>query len=288
MGAILTIIFSVPAPFDVPYMQRALMAGLLLAVPLGLLGVWCVLRSLGFFAHAVGAATFPGVVVGLGIPALGPFAGALLAALAFTAAISSLESDHRLRGGAVTGLALSAALALGALLLSAGVQTSTGVEGLLFGSLLAVTVADIASCAVVAVVGAAGVLLALPRLGAATFDREWAVAAGARPAWADALLLALVALSVVTALPAVGSLLVSGLLIVPAATARLLTERVGAMLASAVALCGVETVAGLAFARWLDVSPGACIATLAGVCFGLVAIADGVGRAERGRRAPPA
>nr|MDQ3355735.1 metal ABC transporter permease [Actinomycetota bacterium] len=103
---------------DTPYLQRALLAGVVLAVPLGLLGSWVVLRELAFFAHAVGVATFPGVVVGLVLPVLGPFAGALLAALGFSAAVSASEADHRLRGGAVTGLALAVALAAGAVLLT--------------------------------------------------------------------------------------------------------------------------------------------------------------------------
>ena len=258
---------------DVPYMQRALLAGLLLAVPLGLLGVWVVLRGLAFFAHAVGVATFPGVVVGLGVPALGPAGGSLLAAGAFAAGVGWLERDHRLRGGAITGIALSAFVALGALLLTTLVRVSAPVESLLFGSLLAVSGADLVRCALVAVLGAGLTALALPRLAASTFDAEWAGASGARPRAVEAALLAAVALTVVAALPAVGSLLVSGLLVVPAATARLLTERLGPMLAAAVGLCAVEVVAGLALARALDVPPGAAVATLTGAVFGIVAVA---------------
>jgi len=278
----------VPAPFDVPYMERALLAGLLLALPLGVLGTWCVLRSLAFFAHAVGVATFPGVVVGLGVPTLGPFAGALLAALAFTGAVGVAETDERVRGGAVTGLALSAALALGAVLVVSVFAVSTPVESVLFGSLLAISDADVVRCAVVAALGTGGALLATGRLAAATFDREWAGPAGARPRSGDALLLGLLALCVVTALPAVGSLLVSGLLVVPAATARMLTERLGVMLACSVALCALETVAGLAVARWLDLSPGASIAALAGLVFGAVAAAGLVARRRAGAAAIPA
>ena len=275
-----------PPPFDAPYMERALLAGLLLAVPLGLLGTWVVLRGLAFFAHGVGVATFPGAVVGLGLPAIGPFAGSLGAAAAFTAAVSWLERHHRLRGGAVTGLVLAMALAIGALLLTSVFRVSAPVESVLFGSLLAVSDADVARCAAVALATVPALVLSWPSLAAATFDREWAAPAGLRPGPADVLLLVLLALVVVTALPAVGSLVVSGLLVVPAATARLLTDRLGPMHALAVALCGLETVLGLALARTLDIPPGAALAALAGLGFGLVATAVLALRRARARRAP--
>lgn len=270
--------------FDPPYMQRAALCLLLLAAPLGLLGTWVVLRGLAFFTHAVGVATFPGVVLGLGIPAIGPFAGALAAGLAFAGGVSFLERDVRVRG-AVTALVLSAALALGALLLSAVFTVSAPVEGMLFGSLLAITDADVTRCALVCALAAGVAPWGLPRLVAGTFDREWARAAGGAPGRAEAVLLTLVAVTVVVALPAVGSLLVSGLMVVPAATARLLTERLGPMLAWAVLICALEGLAGLAIARAFDTPPGAAIAVLSGAGFALVAVSRALAGARHHRLA---
>jgi ABC-type Mn2+/Zn2+ transport system permease subunit len=258
--------------FDPPYMQRAALASLLLAVPFGLLGVWVVLRGLAFFAHAVGVATFPGVVVGLGVPAIGPFAGALAAGLAFAAGVTALERDDRVRGGAVTGLMLAAALALGTVLLTSAFDVAAPVESLLFGSLLAISTADLVRCAVVGVLAVAALVLALPRLAAGTFDRGWAQAAGARPGRVDALLLGLVAATVIVALPAAGNLLVSGLMVLPAAAARLLTDRLGPLLALSVALCTAESLGGLVLARELDAPPGAAIAVLGGLAFAAAAL----------------
>jgi len=272
------------APFDVSYMQSALLAGLLISVPCGLLGVWVVLRGLAFFSHAVGVATFPGVVLGLGFPAVGPFAGSLIAAGAFGVAVSSVETDHRVRGGAVTGLALAAAMAIGAVLLTTVAKVSTPVESVLFGSLLGISGLDIARCAVAAVLAIGALALLWPRLAASAFDRAWAAPAGACPARTDALLLILLGFTVVTALPAVGSLLVSGLLVIPAATARLLCDRIGAMTACAVALCTAEVVIGLVLARELNVAPGASIATVGGLGFALAAAVAAV-RSACSRRA---
>ncbi len=258
---------------DAPDLQRALVAGLLLSVPLGLLSCWIVLRELAFFAHAVGVATFPGVVVGLALPALGPFAGALVAALGFSAVISASEADHRLRGGAATGLALAVALAAGAVLLTALGAGAAPVDRLLFGSLLAVSSADVLLSLVGAAVSVGVVALLLPRLAATTFDRAWATPAGAGERATASAILGLVSLVVVCALPIVGSLLVSALLVAPAASARLITERLGPMLAWATGLCAFETVVGVLLARALDLPPGAAIAAVAGLGFGLIAAA---------------
>jgi ABC-type Mn2+/Zn2+ transport system permease subunit len=269
--------------FDAPYMQRALVAALLISVPLGLLGTWIVLRGLAFFAHAVGVATFPGLVIGVGVPAIGPFLGALGAAGAFSASVSLLERDERVRGGAATGLVLSTAMALGAVLLVSVFEETLPVEGVLFGSLLAVGDTDVARAAVLAVVGT-GVVLALgPRLAAGTFDRSWAAPAGAKPGLVDAGLLALTAICVVVALPIVGSLLVSGLLVVPAATARLVSRGTGAMLLWSVVLAAAALVGGLLVAHALDAPPGGAAAALAGGGFALAFAADAA-RSRRGRR----
>jgi len=268
--------------FDTPFMQRALLTGLLLAVPLGLIGTWVMLRSLAFFSHAVGVGTFPGVVVGLGVPAIGPFLGALGAAGVLTGAVVGLERDERVRGGAVTGLALSTAMALGAVLLTTTFGLSTPVDAVLFGSLLAIADADVVRAAVVALLSVAVIGPLAFRMQSVTFDRGWSGAAGARPGSVEAALLVLIAGTVVVALPVVGSLLVSGLLVLPAATARLLIRGVFAMLVVSVVLCALEEMVGLAVARELDAPPGAVICAGAGLLF---AVAVALDRLRPGRPA---
>lgn len=260
--------------FDPPFMQRALLAGLVLSVPLGLIGTWVVLRALAFFSHAVGVGTFPGVVLGLGVPAIGPFVGAAGAAALLTAAVVGLERDERVRGGAITGLALSTAMAVGAVLLTSAFAVATPVDAVLFGSLLAITEADVVRAAAVAAVALVAVGAGARRLQAVTFDPVWSAPSGARTTWVELGLLALIAATAVVSLPVVGSLLVSGLLVLPAATARVLCRDVFAMLGVACAICAVEIAAGLAVARELDAPPGAVVCALAGLVFAAVLVAD--------------
>src|SRR4051794_5344875 len=157
--------------FDLPYLQRALLAGVLLAVPLGLLGVWVVLRGLAFFSHAVGVATFPGVVAGLALGgAAAPWFGALAAGGGVAAPGGGVGRGPRLRGGAVSGLVLAGSLALGAVLLPVAGDRGAGVQGVLFGSLLGIGWGEVAACAVLALVVTGVLLRWTPRLAATSFD----------------------------------------------------------------------------------------------------------------------
>lgn len=254
-------------------MQRAVLAILLLAVAGGLLGTWIVLRRLAFFAHAVGSATFPGLVVAGPWGLAAPLA-ALGAGLGFAALLARLTRRGATTSDAATGLLLTGALALGAVLASDVYRSGTGVDRLLFGTLLGLGDGDLWLAGAVAV-AAAVATAALGRTWLATgFDPAGAPTLGVRAQRGDWILLALLAATVVAALPAVGALLVSTMLVVPAATARLLTNSIGALLATAVALAAVEGVGGLLLAYHLDLPPGPAIAIVGGGGFALAALAS--------------
>lgn len=258
-------------PLALPFMQRALIATLLLAVAAGLLGTWIVLRRLAFFAHAAGTATFPGLVVA-GPWGVAPPLAALGAGLGFAGLLSRMTRRGTLGSDAATGLLLTAALALGAILASDVYRSGAGVDRLLFGTLLGLGDGDLALAAGAALAALAATA-ALGRTWLATgFDPAGAEALGVHAARGDWLLLALLAVTVVAVLPAVGALLVSTLLVVPAATARLLTDSLGALLGAAVVLAALEGAGGLLLAYHLDLPPGPAIAVIGGAGFALAAL----------------
>jgi manganese/iron transport system permease protein len=261
-------------PFALAFMQRALLATLLLAVAAGLLGTWIVLRRLAFFAHAVGTATFPGLVVA-GPWGLAPPLAALGAGLGFAGLLARMTRRGATSADAATGLLLTAALALGAILASDVYRSGAGVDRLLFGTLLGLGDGDIALAAGVAAVAVVASALLLRTWLATGFDPAGAASLGVHAARGDWLLLALLAVTVVAVLPAVGALLVSTLLVVPAATARLLTRTLGGLLGAAVGLAALEGVAGLLLAYHLDLPPGPAIAGIGGAGFALAALATG-------------
>ena len=273
-----------PSPLDLvdlPFMRTATIEVLLLAVAGGLLGAWVVLRRLAFFAHAVGGATFPGLVVA---DATGtrPLLAALAVALAYAGGVQRAGSRAGGRAAdAVTGLLLVAALAVGVILASDVFQSGARVDGLLFGTLLGLDGGDIAAAAVGAGLAALATLLLGPAWLASGFDRDGARALGAPVGTADALLLGLVAVAVVTALPAVGALLTTALFIVPAATARLAARTVPGLLMGSVALAAAEGVVGVYLALWADVPPGPAIALLGAAVYGVAALARAGARPRR-------
>jgi len=256
--------------FSAPYLQRAVIEMLLLAVPAGLLGSWIVLRRLAFFTHAVGTVSFPALVLASAW-GIAPQLAAVAAALGFGAAQERLARTRRLAADAATGLLLVGALAVGVVLASDVFESGTEVDTLLFGSLIGLSDRDLWFTAAVAA-GTVVLDLALRRHWlAAGFEAGSARALGLRPVLADRLLLAGIAAAAIVALDAVGALLVSVVLVVPAATVRLLTDRLAPLRLGAMALAAAEGIAAVWLADSLNVGAGPALAVMGGGVFALVA-----------------
>ena len=236
----------------------------------GLIGPWIVLRSLAFHSHAVGVSTFPGLVIADGIGASAQLL-ALGAAGLFTASSWVLGRVRNTTSDAVTALILVGCLAIGVILASDVFSSGAKVDSLLFGSLLSVGSADLLFAAGTAVlaIGSSG-LLSRHWL-ARGFDESFAGEAGSGSRWFDLALLLIVAVAVIATLNAIGALLVIALMVVPAATVRLVTRRIRTLQAGTLGLVLAEGTVGIWLSVKTDAPPGATIAVLSGVVFGLVA-----------------
>src|SRR5918998_1878906 len=178
---------------DLAFVQRALWVLLPLSIAGGVLGTWIVLRGLAFFAHAVGTAAFPGLVLadGLGFAAhLGAAGSAALVALG----VGWMARRHRDRYDSITALVLVTALAAGVILASDVFRSGSNIETLLFGSLLLIDAGDIAWAAAASVAVLAATAVLGPRWTLTGFDAAGERAMGVRSAFTDGVLLALVAL----------------------------------------------------------------------------------------------
>ena len=257
---------ALPAPLDLPYVQRGMAEVLLLSIAAGVLGCWIVLRGLAFYSHAVGTAAFPGLVLADGLGFAAPL-GALAAAGAFALLVTALAGRARLGPDVTTAIGLAGMLALGVILASDVFQTGAGVETLLFGSLLLVEPRDLVLAGIASVAALAATMTLGRAWLARGFDPAAAQALGRRGQLIDGLLLALVALVVVAALSALGALLVAALVVVPAATVRLWTDRLVPWQAISAALVAAEGTTGLLLSVELNAPPGATIAALAGGIF---------------------
>jgi ABC-type Mn2+/Zn2+ transport system permease subunit len=253
----------VPSPLDLaelPFLRDALLELALLAVAGGVLGAWVVLRRLAFFSHAVGSATFPGLVAA-DASGVSPTIAGVAVALGYAGGVERIGRAGR-EPGEATALLLVAALAGGIVLASDVFESGGQVDRLLFGTLLGLDTPDLIFSAVTAALAALA-SLALGRTWAAVaFDPDGARSLGVPAGLADFLLLALVAVAAVAAIPAVGALLVTAIYVLPAAAARLLARSVPGLIAWALALALAEGLVGLYLAYWLDLPPGPPVAVL--------------------------
>jgi ABC-type Mn2+/Zn2+ transport system permease subunit len=271
----------VPSPLDLidlPFLRDALLELVLLGVAGGVLGAWIVLRRLAFFSHAVGSATFPGLVAADASGVSATLAG-LVVALGYAGGVERAGRAGR-EPGVATALLLVAALAGGVILASDVFESGAAVDRLLFGTLLGLGTVDLALSAAAAALAAAGTLALGRTWAAVAFDPDGAAALGAPAALADFLLLALVAVAAVAAIPAVGALLVTAVYVLPAAAARLLAGTVPGLMAWALALAVAEGLIGLYLAYWLDVPPGPPIAVLGALTYTVLAAALGAVQAR--------
>ena len=261
-------------PFQLPFVQKGLIEVLILGVGAGVLGTWIVLRGLAFFSHAVGTATFPGLVLADGIGFSAPL-GAFGVAVAFTAAVWGLARRRGTAYDSLTALVLVGCLATGVILASDVYHSGSNVEQLLFGSLLLVSGADIRLALVAAVAILIGNLVLGRRWLATGFDEvEGPASAGG---WLEVVLLALIALATTAALSVIGALLVAAIFVAPAATVRLFADRMVSWQIGSVLLAAAEGTVGLWLSVKTNAPPGATIATLSGAVFAIAAVARAIG-----------
>lgn len=265
---------SLPDPgylLDLRSTRTAALELALLAVAGGVIGAFVVLRRLAFFSHAVGTATFPGLVVAAaaGFPAR---VAALVVAVAFALGTERAGRSGRDPGAAASGLMLVAALGIGTILASDVFESGAGVDRLLFGTAVALNGSDLAVAGAAAALSLAAAALLGRTWAAIAFDPSGAPALGLADRRADLALLLLVAVTAVAALPAVGSLLITSLFVVPAAVARLFADSVASLVALSISIAVAQALLGLYVSLWLDVPPGPAIAVLGAATYALASL----------------
>ena len=264
------------SPLAQGFVRRALGAGLALGAAGALLGVFIVQRGLGFLSDGLAHATFGGLALGLLLGAT--VDRAITVALPFTVAIAlGIQYVRRrttLGGDVATGVFFAVSFAGGILFLGLRPASAppVNVEGLLFGSLLAVSPESLRVILAVAALVVAVLVWIGPRLAYATFDPELAGLSGVPVAALEYLLLALTALVVVVGVKTVGVVLVSAFVVIPAATASLLGRRLGTIALLAVASSVFGTAFGLFASYHLNVATGATIILTLGAMFFLALV----------------
>lgn len=255
-------------PLSYEFMMRALATTLIASIVCAVLSCWLVLIGWSLMGDAVSHAVLPGVVLAYVVGA--PFAvGAVLFGFLAVALIGFVRDTSRVKEDAAIGIVFTTLFALGLVLISV-TPSQTDLTHIIFGNLLGVSWADLIQIIILGAITFAILVYKRRDFTLFAFDPTHAHAIGLNPKILGAALLALLALTSVVALQAVGVVLVVAMLIIPGATAYLLTDRFGRMLVIAPVISAMCAVIGLYLSYYLDTASGGMVVLAQGCVFALV------------------
>ncbi len=258
----------VALPLEYAFFTRALLAGVLVGAMSGALSTFVVLRRMSYIGHGLAHSVLGGVAVGLAL-GLDLYVGAIAATVLSALLIDAVARQRGLHADAAIGIVTTSIFAIGVAILAI-VPTRLNVEAVLFGNLLGVERTDLAVAGGVGVAFAVVLLLLFKSLVFTTFDVEVARVHGVRTGAMELTFSLITAAVVVASVRVLGVLLIAAAVVIPGATARLLTRSVGAMLAVSTLLGVVSAVVGLYLSFHLDVPSGPSIVLTGALVFAVV------------------
>ncbi|WP_257161529.1 anchored repeat-type ABC transporter permease subunit [Corynebacterium cystitidis] len=240
------------------FLPKALLISVIASVVCGVVGTHVVLRGMAFIGDAVAHSVFPGIAVAFALQvsvlAGGAVAGGVIAIL-----IAVLSQRRRIKEDTVIGILFAAAFALGLVIISRVEGYTASLSSFLFGSITGVTNTDIWIAAIVGTLIVAVIVGLSRELTAVALDRETARAMNLPVFVLDLVLYLAVTFAVVISVRTIGNILLLALLVTPAATARLLTNKLSTMMLMATAIGAIGSLAGIYFAWAIDLPAGATI-----------------------------
>jgi manganese/iron transport system permease protein len=255
-------------PMTYGFMQRGLLAAVLVGIVCAVMGAFVVLRGLAFIGDAVSHAAFPGLVIAylLGIPL---YVGGAVAAVGTALAIGAVARRGALRFDTAVGVLFAGTFAFGILLFSTIQNYVADLFSYLLGNVLGITFADIVQIGILGGIVLVVVAVLRKELLYASFDPTGAAASGLPVVTLDYLLLGLVGVTIVVSIQAVGIIMVVAMLVTPAATGQLLVDKFWDLVKIAIGVAVVSAVSGLYLSFYLNVASGASIVLVETLLFGL-------------------
>jgi ABC-type Mn2+/Zn2+ transport system permease subunit len=252
--------------FEFPFMSRALLAVAVLGMVLPFIGVFVVLRSLSFAGEGLAHAAFMGVALAafLGVS---PDIPAIVLCCAVALLLAFFEDSHGKGNDARVGVFFSASMGVGLVLLSAVPAKSFDVVGVLFGSILGISAWDLAFSLVLSLSVFVVFIVLYKEFVALTFDAAGARLSGVPERKLRYLFYLCLALIVVSSLRLLGTVLVTALLVTPAAAALALSKNIDRVVVLSSLIGLISGIGGFGIAFNLDTPPGATIALLSTLCF---------------------
>jgi manganese/iron transport system permease protein/iron/zinc/copper transport system permease protein len=253
-----TVALDILAPYDFAFFQRGMVAATLAGALCGVLGVFVVLRGMSYIGHGLSHAVFGGAAASA-VMSINFFLGAGIWGIVSGVLIGRIARQKILGADAAIGIVTTASFAGGIALLNRYGQARKSIEAVLFGSVLGVSWVDIIAITSVAVAVFLVVLLAYRKLLYATFDPQVAAVSGERVAFIEVMLMVMLSVTILVTMRVIGTLLISALLVIPAATARMITNSFARMLMLSPVFGAVSCLVGMNLSYHLDTSAGATI-----------------------------
>jgi ABC-type Mn2+/Zn2+ transport system permease subunit len=261
------------------FMRLALFGGILVACTCAIAGTFVVLRGLAFVGDALAHGVLPGIATAMLLGFSG-ILGAAIGAAVMMGGVSIVTRRFRLSGDTAIGLLFVGMLALGVVITSRSTSFVGDLARILFGELLGINTTDLAwQFSALLIVGAIAFVSRRPFL-LLSVDDGLARTSGFSARMFHNVMLIMVAITVIASFQTVGTLLVLGMLIAPAATGSLFARRIESMMLIAALVGSLSTYIGLLISYHYDLAAGASIVLTAVVIFALSAIANEIRRSR--------
>jgi manganese/iron transport system permease protein/iron/zinc/copper transport system permease protein len=258
--------FDLFEPYGFQFFQHGIIVATIAGALCGLLGVFVVLRGMSYIGHGLSHAVFGGAaasaVIGINF-----FIGAGIWGIVSGVLIARVARRRVLGADAAIGVVTTASFALGLALMNRYGQASKSIEAVLFGSVLGVKVADIVAVSLVAVFALAVIVVWYRKLLFSTFDPDVAQVSGVNVSVVEVVLLSLLSLTILVTMRVIGTLLISALLVIPAAAARMTTNSFSKLLWISPLIGAVTCFVGMNLSYHLDTSASATIILLDALVF---------------------
>ena len=262
----MTIALDLLGPYDFAFFQRGMVAATLAGALCGVLGVFVVLRGMSYIGHGLSHAVFGGAAASA-VMSINFFVGAGIWGIISGVLIGRIARQKIIGADAAIGIVTTASFAGGIALLNRYGQARKSIEAVLFGSVLGVSWVDIAAILAVSLAVGAIVLFAYRAFLFATFDPQVATVSGERVAAIEVMLMVMLSVTILVTMRVIGTLLISALLVIPAATARMITNSFSRMLMLSPMIGAVCCLVGMNLSYHLDTSAGATIILVAAAVF---------------------
>jgi len=244
--------------FQFPFMQRAVISGILTGLAGGMLGSFTILRQLSFFSDALGHSALLGLSFGV-LLGWNPTAIVLPFAVLFALGVTYLLERTRLWTDALLNIVYSASLALAVIVLSFTGTYKGGIHQLLFGDILAVNTADLIFCGVLLLACALYIGLTFRTQMLITLNEPLAIARGVSVSFHRTTFIVLLALVVGISIKAIGVLLISAFVVIPACAARLLCRQFSHHVMLSASLGAISAIAGMLLSAGMNLPSGPSI-----------------------------